>query len=528
MRSLLLRHHTKYLIRAVSLLLVSGIAAGCSSGFSRFSGASLLDAAPQGAVSSNAYPGDLDSTTTSSVGGRMSPANSVAPRALVNTPRAAYYHKAEPTYVARQEQVRPQAYPPTYSPPIPDYPRRLGVEKSSLPAPSNSASSSRDLDMVNTSSVHQKTSARIVRSTKQSRLTPVSLAPASNIGVSKTPQPIGKGGWNRTGGTVITMRSGETLYNISRRYGVPVNALMKANKIASPDSVKAGQRITIPRYGYSASAPVSAPDHNIKTSALASRASSKPKRVRIVPIRRPQVAKASTKSSKLSTSIITGSVKSTTSGRAYVVKSGDSLSKIAARKGVSLASLKSHNNLKGSSIKIGQKLRIPSAGKPVKMAKNNDSFGVDPIVTGTVKKRSGTKKSIKVAANAPAPKRTGISEFRWPVRGRVIKKFNDKNDGIDISVPEGTAVRAVENGIVLYVGEGVTKYGRLVLIRHEDGWVSAYAHNKSYEVAKGDTIRRGQIIARSGRTGTTSQPKLHFELRKNSKPVNPLKHLGSA
>ncbi|MFK5981036.1 MAG: peptidoglycan DD-metalloendopeptidase family protein [Rhizobiaceae bacterium] len=525
MRPSLLRHRTRYLTQAVFLLLVSGIATGCSSGFSRFNGASLLDAAPQGAVSSNAYPGDLDATTTSSVGGRMSPASAVAPRALANTPRAAYYHKAEPTYVAPIAQTQQQAYPSTYSPPIPDYPRRLKVEKSSLPAPSKSASSSRNLDLMNTSSVQQKSSARIMRSTKQARLTP-----ASGVGA---PQPIGKGGWNGIGGNFVTLRSGETLYNISKRYGIPVNALMKANNIASPDSVEAGQRIMIPSYAYSSSAPVSAPDHNVRTRTSASRTGivSKTKRVRIVPIRRPQVAGTNTKFSKPDTSIVTGSVNS---GDAYVVKSGDSLSGIAARNRVSLAALKSHNKLKGSSIRIGQKLRIPSIGKSVKMAKSNDGFGVDPIVTGSVKKQSGSaKKQIKIASNAPAPKRTGISNFRWPVRGRVIKKFNSKsgavkNDGIDISVPEGTAVRAVENGVVLYVGEGVTKYGRLVLIRHEDGWVSAYAHNKSYEVSKGDPIRRGQIIARSGRTGTASQPKLHFELRKNSKPVNPLKHLGSA
>ncbi|MBL4890444.1 MAG: peptidoglycan DD-metalloendopeptidase family protein [Rhizobiaceae bacterium] len=513
MRPTLLHHHVKYLIQAVTLLFVSGIVAGCSSGFSRFNGASLLDAAPQGAVSSNAYPGDLDATTTSSVEGRMSPASPVMPRALINTPRAAYYHKAEPTYVAPQAQ--------TYSPPVPDCPRRLGVEKSSLPAPSSAVSPKSNLDMMNTSSVQQKSSARIMRSTKQSRLEPV-----SNV----APQPIGKGGWSKTGNTTIEIRSGETLYNISKRYGVPVNALMKANSIASPDSVEAGQRIVIPNYSYSSSAPVSAPDHNINKRASTSRTgmTGKAKRVRIVPIRRPQIAKTNTKASKPDTSIITGALKPATSGGTYVVARGDSLSRIAVRKGVSLASLKSHNNIKGSSIRIGQKLHIPSAGKPTKITKSNDGYGVDPIVTGSVK-----KKPVKIASNAPAPKRTGISEFRWPVRGRVIKKFNDKNgtaknDGIDISVPEGTAVRAVENGVVLYVGEGVTKYGRLILIRHEDGWVSAYAHNKSYEVAKGDAIRRGQIIARSGRTGTTSQPKLHFELRKNSKPVNPLKHLGSA
>lgn len=527
MRSLVLRSRIKYLTQTVSLLVVSAIAVGCSSGFSRFNGSILTEAAPQGAVSSNnQYPGDLDSTTTSSIGKRLSPVESVEPnRALARTPRAAYYHKPEPTHVAPQAQSYPA---PNYTPPVPDYQVSSRVEKSSLPSPSKSASSSRKLDMMETSSVRQKTSARIMRSAKDDRLSPAQP-------ISLAPRPSGNGGWNRAGGTMVTIRRGETLYNVSKRYGVPVNALMKANGISSPDSVDAGQRIVIPNYVYASNAPVSAPDHNPKTRASTSHTGmmGEPRRVRVVPSRRPHKVVASTNFDKPDTSIVTGSIKPNpvTSSDIYVVKSGDSLSKIASRNGVSMSSLKKHNRLKSSSIRIGQKLRIPIAGAPTKVAKVNDGFGVDPIVTGSVKKQPDTKN--RKVASASAPKRTGISEFRWPVRGRVIKKFGEKNgaqknDGIDISVPEGTAVRAVENGVVLYVGEGVTKYGRLVLVRHEDGWVSAYAHNKSYEVSKGDTIRRGQIIARSGRTGTTSQPKLHFELRKDSKPVNPLKHLGSA
>ena len=149
---------------------------------------------------------------------------------------------------------------------------------------------------------------------------------------------------------------------------------------------------------------------------------------------------------------------------------------------------------------------------------------VDPIVTGVTPQLSPEK---------PTPVRTGISEFRWPVKGRVVSSFgesvaNRKNEGIDISVPEGTAVRASENGVVIYAGNEISAYGNLVLVRHDDNWVSAYAHNREFAVKKGDTVRRGQIIARSGRTGDASSPKLHFELRKNSVPVDPKLHLANS
>jgi murein DD-endopeptidase MepM/ murein hydrolase activator NlpD len=178
---------------------------------------------------------------------------------------------------------------------------------------------------------------------------------------------------------------------------------------------------------------------------------------------------------------------------------------------------------------------------------------VDPVVTGSARDTAATapraqdtagpKPYVKPGAEASkarneqvaeaAPARTGIDQFRWPVRGRVISSFGDKtnagrNDGIDISVPEGTAVKAAENGVVVYSGSELEGFGNLVLVRHSDGWVSAYAYNKTLEVKRGDEVRRGQIIARSGRTGSAELPKLHFELRRNSVPLDPLKYLGGA
>ncbi|RMF07366.1 MAG: M23 family metallopeptidase, partial [Alphaproteobacteria bacterium] len=124
------------------------------------------------------------------------------------------------------------------------------------------------------------------------------------------------------------------------------------------------------------------------------------------------------------------------------------------------------------------------------------------------------------------------NQFRWPVRGRIISGFGAKpngkhNDGINVAVPLGTPVKAAENGVVAYAGSELEGYGNLVLIRHANNWVTAYAHNDRILVKRGDEVRRGQIIGKAGKTGSVSQPQLHFELRKGSQPVNPLKYMSN-
>ncbi|MGH6923598.1 MAG: murein hydrolase activator EnvC family protein, partial [Propylenella sp.] len=134
------------------------------------------------------------------------------------------------------------------------------------------------------------------------------------------------------------------------------------------------------------------------------------------------------------------------------------------------------------------------------------------------------------AALAPQQPAAEASGFRWPVRGRVISGFGKKpngerNDGINLAVPEGTAVKAAEDGTVIYAGSELKSYGNLVLIRHTGGWVSAYAHNSELKVKRGEDVRRGQVIAASGMSGGVTTPQVHFELRKDAAPVDPLKHL---
>ena len=116
--------------------------------------------------------------------------------------------------------------------------------------------------------------------------------------------------------------------------------------------------------------------------------------------------------------------------------------------------------------------------------------------------------------------------FLWPLEGRVISGFGSKpggkhNDGINIAAPVGSEIRASRNGVVAYAGNELRGYGNLVLIRHDGGWMTAYAHNDSLLVGKGDVVRRGQVISRSGKSGGVSRPQSHFEIRRDGEPQDP-------
>lgn len=129
----------------------------------------------------------------------------------------------------------------------------------------------------------------------------------------------------------------------------------------------------------------------------------------------------------------------------------------------------------------------------------------------------------------PPPRTSGM--FLWPVKGDVVAEFGplpgkgQHNDGINIAVPRGTQVKAAENGVVVYVGNELKGFGNLLLIKHADGWMTAYAHTEQMKVQRGDRVRRGQVIATVGSSGNAAQPQLHFEIRRGTEAVNPLEHL---
>ena len=120
--------------------------------------------------------------------------------------------------------------------------------------------------------------------------------------------------------------------------------------------------------------------------------------------------------------------------------------------------------------------------------------------------------------------------FFWPLEGSILSRFGPKpagryNDGINIRTPAGTPVKAAADGIVAYAGDGIAGFGGLVLLKHGDGWVTAYAHAEELLVTRGDKVKRGDTIARAGATGSVDEPQLHFEIRRGRTPVDPLKHL---
>jgi len=158
--------------------------------------------------------------------------------------------------------------------------------------------------------------------------------------------------------------------------------------------------------------------------------------------------------------------------------------------------------------------------------------GVDHVATGGIAapapsaaapvKEEKPVEATMVSTNPDRP------EFRWPARGRVIQGFAPGgNDGINIAVPEGTSVKAAEGGVVAYAGNELKGYGNLVLIRHPNGYVTAYAHNGEITVKRGDHVARGQIIAKSGQSGNVGSPQLHFELRRGATPVDPTNYMAA-
>ena len=303
--------------------------------------------------------------------------------------------------------------------------------------------------------------------------------------------------WSWNGGSAVTVAYGETVDSIARRYGVPASAIMQTNGLRYANQIRPGQRLVIPRHIPEATQTASA--------------------------RAPAAA----------------------GGSVHVVRHGETLMSIARRNGITLTALARANHLHSSSkLSVGDRITIP-AGRAVAAAHppaapqvaQPHSAPVTKVasaaptqVANVAKEEPRTTETVVKAAAEPSG---AMPSFRWPVRGRVIAGFGSKpngtqNDGINLAVPEGTPIKAADDGVVAYAGNELKGYGNLVLIRHSNGFVSAYAHASELMVKRGDTIRRGQVIAHAGQTGNVTSPQLHFEIRKGSTPVDPAQYLGGA
>jgi murein DD-endopeptidase MepM/ murein hydrolase activator NlpD len=315
---------------------------------------------------------------------------------------------------------------------------------------------------------------------------------------------------------MVRLAPGETILSLAKRHGVTVEAIARANGLRG-GPVMPGTMLLIPaappptQYGQAPSAPP-----------------------------RAKVAEC-------------------TGGQCYTVQRGETVGAIARAHGLTEQQLLAANNLVDArSLRAGQSIAIPGQTAPRQaMASATPQNRTAPRAghasapaapasasEGTLQEAEHVKPSTEVkmtttkqtepsceAALANPLPRMGKS-FRKPVEGLVIGQFGPQrdgtvNEGLTISVPKGTPIKAAENGVVAYVGDELPGFGNLILIRHAEEYVTAYAHADEIMVKKCDVVKRGQTIATAGVTGDANQPQLHFEIRKNAKPVDPSPLLGS-
>jgi murein DD-endopeptidase MepM/ murein hydrolase activator NlpD len=319
-------------------------------------------------------------------------------------------------------------------------------------------------------------------------------------------------------GTTIIVGTSDTLDIIAKRYNVSAAAILQANGYKGPRVLSPGQQLIIPKQtAVVAAAPALAPAASKPVAAVGAA---------------PSV---------------------------HIVNRGDTLMSIARRNNVPVGELAKANNLDQSAkLSLGMKLTVPGSksaavapvAQPVAVAAA-PAQPVAPVAAPATKMAAAggppqaarlasattnvveEKPVVEQASVKPSEATGALPTFRWPVRGKVITSYGAKtngksNDGINLAVPEGTPVKAAEDGVVAYSGNELKGYGNLVLVRHSNGYVTAYAHASELLVKRGDTIKRGQIIAKSGQSGEVGSPQLHFEIRKGSSPVDPLQFLNGA
>jgi len=350
-----------------------------------------------------------------------------------------------------------------------------------------------------------------------------SYAPPSRSPIETTatvpPRSVAAARPSAQNGATIIVGTSDTLDGLAKRYNVSAAAILQANGYKGPRALSPGQQLIIPKQtAVAAAAPALAPAASKPVAAVAGPSS------------------------------------------VHVVNRGDTLISIARRNNVPVGELARANNLdQTAKLSLGMKLTVPGsrsaaataapAAQPV-AAVAPAQPATTVAVPATKMASAGPPQAARLASATtnvveekpvvveqapvkPSEATGALPTFRWPVRGKVITTYGAKtngksNDGINLAVPEGTPVKAAEDGVVAYSGNELKGYGNLVLVRHSNGYVTAYAHASELMVKRGDTIKRGQIIAKSGQSGEVGSPQLHFEIRKGSSPVDPLQFLNGA
>jgi murein DD-endopeptidase MepM/ murein hydrolase activator NlpD len=318
-------------------------------------------------------------------------------------------------------------------------------------------------------------------------------------------------------GTTIIVGTSDSLEILAQRYHVTPAAILAANGYKGPRTLSPGQSLIIP--------------HPTATAAVAPAA--------VGQLAAPPLTTAAAGKPLVAAPSV------------HIVNPGETLASIAHHNHVSVIELAKANNLDASAkLKLGTRLSVPSkpgaGGTAAPLGVVAGAPAATTVPAGNAKLAAAApQQSARLAQAGPVPEESAadtvkpseatgaLPTFRWPVRGKVITGYGAKtngksNDGINLAVPEGTPVKAAEDGVVAYSGNELKGYGNLVLVRHSNGYVTAYAHASELLVKRGDTIKRGQVIAKSGQSGEVGSPQLHFEIRKGSTPVDPLQFLNGA
>jgi len=320
---------------------------------------------------------------------------------------------------------------------------------------------------------------------------PVALQPVSAIYLSETGTRENNARASQPARQVrrgdIVVRPGDTVYAIGRRYDVPPKSIIAVNRLRAPYALSIGQTLKLPKSATLAAEPA--------------------------PVRKVVAQDA-----------------------LYQVRQGDTLYSISRSAGVPVQTIAQANNiLPPYDLSPGQQLLLPQARMDANLyaANSRARKSAPKTAPARVKAQPQSVAELAKTVSYTAPKsKSPDAMFEWPVRGKVIASYGmgdlgRRNDGVNIAAPSGTPVRAAADGEVVYRGSELDGFGNLLLVKHADGFVTAYAHNDSMLVKKGDKIRQGQVIAKVGQSGAVSSPQLHFEIRQNLKSVDPVAMLGS-
>ncbi|AYD01523.1 LysM peptidoglycan-binding domain-containing M23 family metallopeptidase [Neorhizobium sp. NCHU2750] len=414
----------------------------------------------------------------------------------------------------------------------------VSVQRSDLAAPSDlpPVASSRSIE----SPARQQAMAQPFPSQQSSMraAAPAAMHTADNL-TTGTVKPMS--GWSTVNAPHVMLKPGETAKTLANRYGVPEKEILRANG----GSLAAGQSVIIPTFGPARnSAKTAAADIDLQNRAPE-------------PSNQPEQKVAVLPSATRDKSFAEPAKITPPGGKpldgSYTVKPGDTLTKIARETGTSVDALKAANGLNEGTVRVGQRLKVANGmTDPVRTAsipqKPAELAPVAPKAAAPQPAVAKAEPAVAPAKPAPtetaslsdvqkksdtgstAPQSTGIEKYRWPVNGAVIAGYGanvngSRNDGIDISVPEGTPIKAAENGVVIYAGNGLKQLGNTVLVRHDDGKVTVYGHAGAIDVSRGQKVTRGQTLASSGMSGDAQRPQVHFEVRKDATPVNPITYL---